>query len=95
MSEYRTLWGQSLVDVALQKYGTVESIVKLFSENESELKSFNNFIFDGKSIQIDDAFSKNEFVTQTLTDQRKEISTGVHDVTIGKAFSNAFSTAFN
>jgi len=94
MAKIRTFYGQSLADISLKNYGNIENIVKIFRDNETEIGSLNNFIFENEELNIDETVSENNFTVQQLKDRRLEISTGHLDLEYFRAFSSGFSLGF-
>jgi hypothetical protein len=91
MAQYRVTDGQSLFDVALQKYGNVSSVIDLVVSNLDQLVNINNGNITNKTVDVPDSSLK---LVQDLLLKKININTSNPIINDGYSFDLGFSEGF-
>ncbi len=91
MAEYRITDGQSLFDVALQKYGSVSNVIDMIVNNIDELVNINNGNISNKTITVDDSSLK---LVQDFLLKKVNINTSNPVIIDGYSFDFGFTQGF-
>ena len=91
MADYRITDGQSLFDVALQKYGSVESIYTLIKDNLDLLVNVNNSNIANKTVVVAES---NLVDVKKLLINNININTSDPQISDGYAYDFGFSMGF-
>jgi hypothetical protein len=91
MATYRITDGQSLFDVALQKYGSVENAVKLVVDNLAALVNLNNGSISNSNVTVDESNLK---LVRDFLLQNRNINTSDPIIKDGYAFDYGFTEGF-
>jgi hypothetical protein len=90
MAAYRITDGQSIFDVALQKYGSVEQAIKIVQDNPA-IVNMNNANLSGAIVTVDDVQNQ---VVKTFLINRRNLNTSNPIIKDGYSYNNGFSEGF-
>jgi hypothetical protein len=93
MVKINVITGQSIIDIALQVYGTEEGAISIFLNSDS-IESINNSLTTGQVLEIDQEIKPNA-LPQYLTDKKLNIVTSDTNKVYGSGFDFGFDGGFD
>lgn len=91
MELYKTKDGQSIFDIALQKYGDTESAINIIVNNLNAIININNGNISGLNISVDES---NKKIVRDFSLQNKNINTSDPVIKDGYSFDYGFTVGF-
>lgn len=99
MIKIRTISSQSIEDIALQHYGSVDGVVKLLADNRSSLSNgFDSTIAPGTELAIDPDYSTNAAVKLAIAQMQLTFTSAASAELVaanGPDFNDDFNNDFN
>jgi len=91
MATYKIKDGQSIFDIAVQKYGDISQTIRLIKDNLEVLENVNNANISGKNIEVDESRNVN---VQNWLNKNININTSDPVIQDGYAYTVGFTTGF-
>lgn len=94
MKEIIVKFNQNLTDIAVQYYGSIDGVVNLIEDNNSQITSIDDRIEAGMVLLINEAKIINQGIVNYFIAKKIDIGTG-EDLIPFKSFNRSFSKAFH